>query len=223
MRAWIVGNGPSLNKLPLDRLENEVTFGVNRIHLLYHRTTWRPTHWVLADRSKAPFYVDDILLHVNMREDCWVRQDFYDDMVAKKGEVFGNVHLYPNCTHVDASRNPSPGWHEPEYCIFGGSVPTAIQIAARLGYNDLYVIGCDLGYKGNEVNHFDPEYMPVDNRKVQQARLQNQTLQMAHELAYRECRLRGIRIYNAGVGGELTAYPRVDFEDVLSDSKTGRD
>ena len=196
-------------------LANEVTFACNRIHLIYPKTSWRPMYWVLADRSKAPFYVDDILVHVKAGEDCWVRQDFYDDMVAQKGQQFDSVHLYPNCDHIDADRNPSTAWHPPAFCIFGGSVPAAIQIAISKGYDDLLVVGCDLGYKGNAVNHFDPNYMPVDNRKVQQAILANRTLKMAHELAYAECKKLGVRIRNAGFGGELTAYPRVDFGEAL--------
>ena len=215
MRAFIIGNGPSLNQTPLDKLKDEVTFAVNRIHLIYPRTSWRPTYWVLADRSKAPFYVDDILIHVKEGEDCWVRQDFYDDMVAEKGKQFDAVHLYPNCAHIDADRNPPTEWHPPEFCIFGGSVPVAIQIAISRGYDELYVLGCDLGYKGNAVNHFVADYMPVDNRKVQAAMLANRTLELAHELAYKECKKLGVKIANAGIGGELRAYPRVRLEDVL--------
>lgn len=218
MRCFIVGNGPSLNQTKLDRLVGEVTFGVNRIHLIYPKTEWRPTHWVLADRSKAPFYVDDILLHLRAGEDCWVRQDFYNDMVKRAGEQFDGVHLYPACGHVDISRKASDKWHFPSYCVFGGSVPVAIQIAVQMGYKDIILLGCDLGYKGNGINHFDPEYMPVDNRKVPQAMLQNDTLKMAHATAAKECSARGVQIRNATVGGELMAYPRVKLANTLGKS-----
>ena len=214
-RAFIIGNGPSLNETPMDRLVGEVTFAVNRIHLLYPRTKGRPTHWVLADRSNSPRYIQDIVNHMEMGEDCWVRKDFYADMVKETGRDFADVHLYDNCTHIDAERNPSTGWHTPEFCCYGGSVLVAIQLAVRKGYNELYVLGCDLGYKGNEVNHFDSNYGDVDWRGVGAARLANKTLQLAHAVAYEECSKLGVVIRNAGVKGELLAYPRVKLETVL--------
>src|SRR3954469_10554479 len=34
-RAFINGNGPSLNKTDLNKLKNELTFGLNRIYLMF--------------------------------------------------------------------------------------------------------------------------------------------------------------------------------------------
>ena len=42
MRAFIVGNGPSLKPWQLDRIKGEASYGVNRIHLIYPETSWRP-------------------------------------------------------------------------------------------------------------------------------------------------------------------------------------
>ena len=38
----IVGNGPSLNKTPLDRFEGVYSIGMNKIDLLFSKTSWRP-------------------------------------------------------------------------------------------------------------------------------------------------------------------------------------
>ena len=34
-RVFIIGNGPSLNKTPLDKLDGEFTFAMNRFYLMY--------------------------------------------------------------------------------------------------------------------------------------------------------------------------------------------
>ena len=36
-RAFIIGNGPSLKQTDLSKLKNEITFGMNRIYLLFDR------------------------------------------------------------------------------------------------------------------------------------------------------------------------------------------
>ena len=48
-RAFILGNGPSLNECDLTRLKNEVTFGVNGIFLNYDRMGFHPTYYVVED------------------------------------------------------------------------------------------------------------------------------------------------------------------------------
>ncbi len=48
-RIFLIGNGPSLNKTPLELLEDEYTFGVNRIYLLFDRINWRPTFYTVND------------------------------------------------------------------------------------------------------------------------------------------------------------------------------
>ena len=39
----IVGNGPSLNNTPLEKLKNNfVSIGMNKINLIYEKSSWRP-------------------------------------------------------------------------------------------------------------------------------------------------------------------------------------
>ncbi|MGH7214847.1 MAG: hypothetical protein ACREIT_08790, partial [Tepidisphaeraceae bacterium] len=45
-RAFLVGNGPSLIRTPLDLLAGEYTFAMNRIALIYEKTIWRPSFFV---------------------------------------------------------------------------------------------------------------------------------------------------------------------------------
>lgn len=59
-RIFIMGNGPSLNRTPLDRLKGEFTFGVNRIYLLFDRIDWKPTFYTTVDWRVAPDCRDEI-------------------------------------------------------------------------------------------------------------------------------------------------------------------
>jgi len=92
----------------------------------------------------------------------------------------------------------------------------AIQWASER-YDEIVLVGADLGYGGNDaVNHFDPRYAPVDSYTPQQARWFNNVLADAHAIAQRECARRGVKVYNATVGGDLESYPRGDIKTLLA-------
>ena len=93
---------------------------------------------------------------------------------------------------------------------------SAIQWAAER-YDEIVLVGADLGYAdGAHRNHFDAQYAPVDSYTAEQARWFNHVLADAHAIAKRECARRGVKIYNATVGGDLKAYPRVDIKTLLA-------
>ena len=48
-RAFIIGNGPSLNKLDLTLLKDDYTFGVNGIFLNREKMGYDPTYYVVED------------------------------------------------------------------------------------------------------------------------------------------------------------------------------
>ena len=50
-RIFLVGNGPSLNDMNLDLLENEDTMKMNRIDLLFPKTKWRPTYYIFCSSN----------------------------------------------------------------------------------------------------------------------------------------------------------------------------
>jgi len=92
----------------------------------------------------------------------------------------------------------------------------AVQLAVRMGYDELYVVGCDLGYRdADNQNWFIRGYLPPDAYKAEQARRWNRVLEEAHRNAKNECDNLGIKIFNAGIGGDLMAYRRVKLETVL--------
>jgi hypothetical protein len=227
-RAFVVGNGPSLKPDQLDKLIPEVSFGVNRIHLIYDQTKWRPDYWIFMDfsNSTVPVYKADIELHSRQGYPCYVRSDivakFIERYVGEQMESAGtgwninahleNIKVVEQCPHIDAERHTVLAWHLPGICKQGGSVSGAIQLAVLEGYNPIYLIGCDGNMKGNAHNHFTPDYVSPDAMTVEKAIVANKTLELAHQIAGRECKQRGISIFNATVGGTaIGGIPPCDF------------
>jgi hypothetical protein len=232
MRCFVVGNGPSLAQTNLDLLSDEYSFGVNAVHQIYHRTTWRPSvlvigdvsrghaEWINERRADPELLLDRRTLRFlhcvshNPQADIRVRKD-YDTWA---GKLWRRLEYFDICSHhnlgypYDWSKAPA-GWHPPQFCRWGGGVGMALQMAVLEGYAPIYVLGCDLGYVAGTANHFAPNYGdPIVDYRAQAL---NMVLDYAHRIAFREAKERGVEIFNAAPGGALEAYPRVRLEEII--------
>ena len=106
----------------------------------------------------------------------------------------------------------------------------AMQVAYHLGFQDVVLIGVDHRFastgpanelvtsQGADPNHFDPNYFGAG------VKWQLPDLEMS-ERAYRLANERfvadGRSIVDATVGGNLTVFPKVDFESVTAKGAAG--
>lgn len=217
MRAFVVGNGPSLNRTNLDLMCGEISFATNRIAKIYPKTKWRPTHYVRAEEASlnAPeTYVGDMRTHIiDLECEVWANVWFAKALAAKEWD--GKIHTLWACDHYltnfDEEKAPHV-WHLPMLCTFGSSVNVAVQIAVQQGYSPIYLVGCDLGYRDSGNNHFASDY-EVGLNDIKPARYANMNILAAHMVAARSS---PAPIYNATIGGSLEAYPRVDYEGLFN-------
>jgi len=225
-RAFIVGNGASLEPDQLDMLHkhNEVCFGVNRIHLMYDRTEWRPTYWLLMDMDGTKVYVHDIPIHAKQGYLCYVRCDILARCITtwlgaipneEMLEMMNGVSPMDAVNKVDMGKRESRDpWTDGKYNE-GGSVAAAQQLALAWGYNPVYLIGCEGGYRSSGRNHFAPDYM-VEDRGPDKMALINERINVVDEIVLREYVARNVHILNATVG-KITrkTYPRVNFWELF--------
>ena len=224
-RTFILGNGPSLNKCDLSFLKNETTFGVNNIFLNYEKMGFHPTYYVVEDTLVA--------------EDRAAQINAYHGMHAK---FFGNYLQYcidsaPDVIWLNVRVNYSEYEEFPHFSTnaarmvwVGGTVSyICMQLAFYMGFKDVYLLGFDHSYKipsdaivngqkkeitseSGDPNHFDPEYFgkgyrwhdPMVDRMEMAYRRANQIFQANHR-----------HIFNATVGGNLTIFPRVNYDDLF--------
>ena len=104
-------------------------------------------------------------------------------------------------------------WHLPVLCTAFGGMSTMIQIASTiLNYDEIYLVGCDLGYTPHqELNHAIPNYTTDKRDKSEQ---DDGNMKHLHEMAKR---CSPVPIFNATVGGVLDVYERKDIFEVLSE------
>lgn len=214
-RAFIVGNGPSLSKTDLSLLKGVDSFACNNIHLIYPATDWRPTYYVRAeavDLLRQSAWADSVQIHLDMGIPCYMSGYFKE---LAKG--YGNYHEIKHCHHHMynfGDPHVRDEWHMPQICQFGGSLIVAMQLALNLGYTDLVLLGCDLGYKDHRPSHFDDKY---EHGQEQPAFYANNNNLWAHIMGINYHRRRGLpyNVVNATVGGDLHIYPRMRLEDIV--------
>jgi hypothetical protein len=215
-RAFILGNGPSLNVTNLDLLVGEISFGVNRIAGIYPKTKFRPTHYVRAEEastgSDPALYRSDMELHRELGCEIWANR-FFTIPGLKYKQIHGCSHYG---MHFDNPDCPTL-YHLPILCTFGHSVNVAIQIALGvLKVDAVYLVGCDMGYREGKVNHFDEHYTKGVG-ELRDARYTELDILQAHMIAARSF---PNRIFNATIGGSLEVYPRVEFGSLFAENTT---
>ncbi|MEZ5928551.1 MAG: glycosyltransferase [Parvularculaceae bacterium] len=226
-RAFIIGNGPSLNQLDLTKLKDEATFGVNAIYLNKDSMGFLPTHYIV--------------------EDVFVAEDRAGEINALKGPTkwFGNYLRYcldggPDacwmnvaCDYRNYPNFPNFSRNAARIVWVGGTVSyVAMQLAYFMGYDPVYIIGFDHSYSvpkdaqvegraitstSDDPNHFHPDYFGKGYRwhdpRVDRMEVAYGRAREAYEAA-------GRRIYNATAGGKLEVFERVAYDSLFRTGNT---
>jgi hypothetical protein len=214
-RIYLVGNGASLKQTNLDLLIGKDSMAVNKIHKIYSKTAWRPTHYVKVDFSA--FDPDDwkgeVLGHVRSGEQCLLWDAFragadkYDgnyEFIPDGIGDFPNVRYIPRCKHHYARTG---AWHP--ICTGLNSILTMVIWAVELGYNEIVLVGCDGKFTNPKEDHFTEDYYQTWD--VGYAERNNTNTFMAHKIIKQSC---PVPVLDATVNGHLTRYPKVRLEEL---------
>lgn len=226
-RCFLVGNGPSLNKIDLALLKAEYSFGVNLIFYKTQEMGYRPTFYTVED----PHIVNDRADEIN-RYEC----DYMFLPVKFKSRFkTGDNRIFINQDYSFYNR-ASPYFEIPRFSqdcseeVFCGQSVTILnlQLAYYLGFSEVYLIGMDFDYvipdsavvhgaviesTEADVNHFHPDYFG-EGKKWHDPKLHN--VMKSYRLAKLMYELDGRSIFNATVGGKLELFDRVDFYSLFS-------
>jgi len=243
-RCFIMGNGPSLNRMDLELFSQEHVWGLNKCYLLFDRISWRPGFYVAVDMRVASDVAAEInnlirdlpqtkfFFPVSFRERRVVRSDadvywYHEVPLASVGYTYyssnmDELTISPDLMFTrDASR-----WVSGVTTV----VIAALQLAVHLGFNPIYLIGCDTSYsiaatvrterniaklvstQDDDPSHFDPRYFGLGSKW---SKPDVDGMFFHHRQARRVCESLGVSVYNATVGGKLEVFPRVDYRDLF--------
>lgn len=216
----VVGNGPSLLKTPLDEFHGVGAIGVNKIDLLYPKTTWRPHLVCCVNGSVAQQHADKIVEKNEAAFFSWKSRFMMDRATRQKANFFLEMPNRPFSTNIS------------EYVAVAPTVTfTALQFAYWMGANPVILFGCDHSFKfnsapltyekmvGDDPNHFDPNYFKGSHWGTPDFVLMEQCYAEARGAFEAD----GRKIYDATVDGKLQVFEKISLDEAREICRKGKE
>jgi Protein of unknown function DUF115 len=231
-RCFVIGNGPSLKKMDLSSLKDEITIGSNAIYKHYDEMGFSTDFLILEDIEQTEIRGPELK---NVKGPIKMASLYNAYAIAcDKDTLFFNSPR-PSCHGYYWAPDLYPQFSRDFASIVHlGSTVTYIglQLAYHLGCSKVYLIGVDHNYGRlpelfppgkimiTEENlplveecHFSKGYYKVgDQIGVPYSKKQEE----AYNLAKQEFEMAGRQILNAGVDSKLPMFPKVDFESLVN-------
>ena len=209
----VVGNGPSLNKTPLDQFADVPSIGMNKIDLLFGRTSWRPTMIVCMNNMVVKQHADvfaksEIPIYISWKCRYFMPRGQRD-----------SVNYFLSYLSSEFSPDITKG-------VSSSATVTsaALQFAYFMGAGPVILFGVDHSFnqqgnnyeyakrEGDDENHFDPNYFKAGDWWG----LPNlDASEMSYLMARDAFAADGRQILDATIGGKLTVYPKISVEEAL--------
>lgn len=204
-RCFVIGNGPSLTVNDLEKLKGEKTFASHGIYYIYDKTDWRPTFYCAQDAKFIREKYDVI------KNSCSESINFfgvvsYIDNYPK----FAKESFLVNLIIEDFVDNGPKFSEDLSIGAYEGLTVTYlnIQLAVYMGFKEIYLLGVDHFYSGDENDHFS-------KRDICTNKPQTEKSTYSYRAANKYANENGIKIYNATRGGHLEEFERVNFDEII--------
>jgi Protein of unknown function DUF115 len=212
-RAFIIGNGPSLKQTDLTKLNNELTFGLNRIYLLFSELGFTTSYFVSINDLVIEQCADEIAALPIPKFIAWHSNRHFKTFPDKLMFLY-TTYTGPKFAH-DMTRR-----------VWEGATVTnvALQLAFYMGFQQVILIGVDHNFAskgeanktvistGDDPNHFSANYFGKGFR-WQLPDLD--TSEIGYQKARDAYRKAGREVLDATVGGKLTVFPKVDYNSLF--------
>jgi len=194
-KCIIVGNGPSIKNIPLEKLSYP-SFGVNRL-----KPGFEPTYYVNLRREHS-FRKD-----AGRADYQWDVDTIKDGVARCKKRSFiwrGNI-LWglgdDRTTYMETERIKMWSDNPDHVFTFGGQTCCATQVAVMLGFTEIIMIGMDGDYKPweeKDINHYSRDYLDgyIEYMTKEKTDFINKTIAEMHLFIEEECKQRGVKVTN---------------------------
>ncbi len=230
-RCFIMGNGPSLNKMDLSLFENEYVWGSNRCYLLFDQIKWRPKFYIAVDKRVVPDNAEEInnLRFILKDSFLFFPSIFRYNKVIKSSE---KVYWFDEHTLNDENLPYSMFSLDPAEFLYTVRTVTisALQLAVYFGFNPIYLIGCDTNYTvpknvifendnkdliistKDDPNHFHKDYFG-NGKKWHEPHVDRMIIN--YEQSKKVCDEINVQVYDATVDGKLQVFPKINYLDLF--------
>ena len=216
-RAFIIGNGPSLKQTDLTKLKNEITFGMNRIYLLFPELGFHTTYFCSINDLVIEQFNDDILALPMPKFLAWRSHHHFDLPTLPLSQIpTFHLHLLHRSAFFARCPRTCLGRRHGHQC--------ALQLAFHMGFEQVILIGVDHNFtskgeanktvisQGDDPNHVSPNYF---GKGIKWQLPDLDTSEIGYALARDAYQKAGREVLDATVGGKLTIFPKVDYNSLF--------
>ena len=211
-RAFILGNGPSLGKTDVIKLENEFTFGMNRVYLAFEEWGFQTSLLVS---------VNDLVIEQSASE---IEALKLPKFLSWRSRAF--IKPDDNTTFLHSTYDRPSFSKDLRGRVWEGATVTyvALQLAFHMGFDPVILIGVDHSFsskgkanttvvsKGEDKDHFAGNYFGAGFRwQLPDLNMSERAYQMALN-AYQE---HGRHIFDASIDGQLTVFPKISYDSLF--------
>ncbi len=215
-RAFIIGNGPSLKQTDLSKLKNEITFGMNRIYVIFPELGFHTTYYSATNDLVIEQFHDDILTLPMPKFLAWrSHRHFQSELTINQIPTF----LYTSYTGPRFSPDVRGR-------VWESATVTnvTLQLAFHMGFEQVILIGVDHNFtskgeanktivsEGDDPNHVAPNYF---GKGVRWQLPDLDTSEIGYAFARDAYKKAGREVLDATVGGKLTIFPKVDYNSLF--------
>lgn len=214
-RCFVVANGPSLRKMNLSKLQNEITIGMNRIYLNFEKMGFATTYYVAVNDLVIEQFAEEIKELSIPKFLNWNYRGFFAKAQPDPAYLRTRLNLRDDFQR-DMTRSISSG---------GTVTYVALQLAHYMGFKQVVLIGLDHRFaaqgtpnvavqrEGADRDHFVANYFPVGSR-WQLPDLRRS--EIAYTLARQAYEKGGRQIVDATVDGACKVFDKMDYEALFS-------
>ncbi len=213
-RCFIMGNGPSLARMDLSPLKHEITFGLNRIYLLFDKLPFEPSYYVCINELVLDQYHLEISRLKMPKFLNWNKRSLFE---SNDSTLFLRLSL-----GLSDNFSANPG----KLLWSGGTVTyAALQLAFYMGFTEVVLIGVDHRFSSTGIpnktevrvdkkdnDHFHPHYFPQGTKWQLPDLVRSE---IAYTTADKFFRAHGRRIYDATLNGGCNVFEKKDFSSLF--------
>lgn len=199
-KCFIIGNGPSLRMDDLLKIKSCVTIASHGIYFAYDKVDWQPNFYTAQDSLLINERYNDI------SKNCTDSQNIFAVVKNREYPSFSARDLCIELNNESFDEMPKFSTDIDDGFYEGMTVTYFnIQLAVYMGFKEIYLLGVDHFYSGNENDHFSKDDVCTNKPQTDKSTL-------AYIAARKFADENDIKIYNATRGGHLEAFERVDFD-----------
>ena len=180
-RVFLIGNAPSLNRLPMHLLNDEFTLSFNNFHMFHDRISWKPTMYMCIDSLVCPDIADDINRRTNLYRHSFIPWMYADTKVQVDYTQSIKDNRRIQWLEFARRENEELAFESRETAFKvktrGTVASVGLEVLSHLGFAEIIVIGVDMEYEphtnvqhfgmlreeiqgmqDDDTNHFDPRY-----------------------------------------------------------------